>query len=413
MSRDIQPGLVRAYRYFTLVALSYYAILVLFTLIQTGQGLASVQIQWTLNFASNLLLFIYLSLPALSRWLGRYYLPVAISLSAGVPVLSNLVLLSPHAGGLQLIVDPTWLIFPNLLVTAVLIAWQYSFAAVLAFTVCVAIFEVGMVYPMVGRIDVHTLPILGLPLLRAFAFGITGQIVSRMVAIQRVQRRELIRANIQLCQHAASLKQLTLSQERNRLARELHDTLAHTLSGQAVNLEAVKLSLEPNQAEVAAMLDQALKTTRDGLAEVRRAIRDLRSQPLEDLGLALAVRQLALEAAARANVILNLEIAEPLPRLDSDVEQAVYRIVQEALANVVKHAQARQVALRLGIEKGALCLVIEDDGNGVARERIDFAGSHGLIGMQERAMMVNGCLEVRSEPGRGTTVRFSLGVVDD
>jgi hypothetical protein len=82
MSRDIQPGLVRAYRYFTLVALSYYAILVLFTLIQTGQGLASVQIQWTLNFASNLLLFIYLSLPALSRWLGRYYLPVAISLSA-------------------------------------------------------------------------------------------------------------------------------------------------------------------------------------------------------------------------------------------------------------------------------------------------------------------------------------------
>lgn len=413
MPREIEPGLVRAFRYFTFVALCYYAILILFMLAQPGLGLASVQIQWYLIFACNLALFIYLSLSGLRHQLGRRYLPIAFGLSAGVPILSNLVFLALHVSNPQWVVDPSWLTFPNLLVTVVLIAWQYSFTAVLIFTISVAILEVGTVYSVVGKIDVQTLPIVGLPLLRAFAFGLIGQIVSRMVTIQRAQRRELIRANVRLSQHAATLEQLTLSHERNRLARELHDTLAHTLSGQAVNLEAIKLSLEPGQTEIADMLDQALLTTRNGLIEVRRAIKDLRSQPLEDLGLALAIRNLAMEASARADFILSLEIAEPLPRLDPEVEHAIYRIAQEAFANVAKHANARQVTLDLGIEKGLLCLTIIDDGDGVNPERIDFESSHGLMGMKERAMMVNGKLGVDSQPGRGTRVQFSLAVADD
>ncbi len=411
--REVEPGLVRAFRYYTFIALGYYAILILYTLVQTGQGVASVQVQWYLNFACNLTLFVYLSLPGLKSWLGRYYLPLAFSLSAGVPVLSNLVLLAPHMPSLQLIVDPIWLIFPNLLVTVVLIAWQYSFISVLVFTVGAAFIEEIVVYPLVGRIDFETLPLLGLPVVRAFAIGLVGQIVSRMVAVQRAQRRELIRANVRLSQHAATLEQLTLSRERNRLARELHDTLAHTLSGQAVNLEAIKLSLEPGQTEVAAMIDQALKTTRDGLHEVRRAVKDLRSQPLEDLGLALAIRNLALEAAARADFLLRLEIADPLPRLDPEVEHAIYRIAQEALANAVEHANARKVTLRLGVANGMLCLTVTDDGAGADLGLVDTASSHGLLGMKERAMMVKGKLDVESTPGMGTSVNFSLAAPND
>jgi signal transduction histidine kinase len=413
MAREIEPGLVRAFRYFTFVALCYSAVLILYTLVKTGQGWASVQIQWYLIFLCNLALFIYLSLPGLSHRLGRFYLPIALSLAAAVPVLSNLVFLAPNASSSPMIIEPTWLTFPYLLVIVVLLAWQYSFRAVLTFTFCAAVFEVMMVYSLVGRVSVQTLPILGIPLLRAFAFGLVGSIVSRMNAIQRAQRRELIRANVRLSQHAATLEQLTLSRERNRLARELHDTLAHTLSGQAINLEAIKLSLDPGQVEIAGMLDLALKTTREGLSEVRRAIKDLRSQPLEDLGLALAIRQLAAEASARADFVLYLEIIEPPVRLDLEVEHAIYRIVQEAFDNIVKHANARNVTLHLGIDRGILCLTIDDDGEGVDLGQIDFESSHGLMGIKERAMMVNGKLEVDSLPGRGTRIQLSLAVPDD
>jgi signal transduction histidine kinase len=413
MTREIEPGLVRAFRYFTFVALCYSAILILYTLLQTSLGWASVQIQWYLIFACNLALFVYLSLPSLNHQFGRYYLPLAISLAAAVPVLSNLVFLAPDASISPLVIEPTWLTFPYLLVIVVLMAWQYSFQAVLIFTLCAALFEIMIVYSLVGTVDVNTLPILGIPLLRAFAFGLVGSIVSRMIAIQRVQRRELIRANVQLSQHAATLEQLTLSRERNRLARELHDTLAHTLSGQAINLEAIKLSLRPEQTEITDMLDKALKSTRDGLTEVRLAIKDLRSQPLEDIGLALAICQLASEASARAGFLIDLDITEPLPHLDPEVEHAVYRIAQEALDNVAKHANASKVTLHLGFEKDLLCLAIIDDGDGLDLEQIDFKSSHGLTGIKERAKMVNGKLVVEGLPGRGTRIEFLLTVPND
>ncbi|HTX78942.1 MAG TPA: sensor histidine kinase [Longilinea sp.] len=411
MDREIEPGLLQVFRYFSSVALCYFSVLILYTVLQTGQGFAAVQIQWYLNFASNLALFIYLSMPSLHHRLGKVYLPIAISIAAAIPILSNLVFLAPQ-NTWQSVLEPTWLMVPTLLVIVVLLAWQYTFLAVLAFTVGAAVIELIVVYSLVGRLDADTLPILGLPLVQAFSFGIVGYIVSRMVSIQRTQRRELIRTNIQLSQHAATVEQLTLSRERNRLARELHDTLAHTLSGQAVNLEATKLMLAPNQPEVEAMLNQALETTRNGLAEVRRALKDLRSQTVEDLGLPLAIRNLALEAAARADFALKLEIADELPRLNAEEEHTIYRIAQESLANVVKHAEARQVKLRLGVDHRTLTFSINDDGHGIDLDQIDYESKHGLLGMKERAAMVNGNLEVKSNPGAGTTVCFSLEVRD-
>lgn len=413
MVRTIEPGLIRAFRYFTFIALCYYAILVLFELAQTGQQWALVQVQWYLNLLSNLALFIYLSLPQLHQRLGQRYLPIAFAFSAGILLLSNLMLLAPGGADLPWDVDPNWLTFPNLLVTVVLLAWQYSYNAVLILIVSAAVLEVAIAYSLAGTIDVHTLPLLGLPLLRAFALGLIGQIVSRMVAVQRAQRRELVLANVRLSQHAATLELLTVSRERNRLARELHDTLAHTLSGQAVNLEAIKLSLQPGQGDVAEMLDQALATTRDGLTDVRRAIRDLRSQPLEDLGLALAIRQMALETSARGSFHIDLDILETVPTLDPEIEHAFYRIAQESLENVIKHANARRVALRLWLEAKTLCLTITDDGAGSDLSRVDYGDRHGLIGMQERAAMVGGTLALDSRPDRGTTVRFSWTVAND
>ncbi|MBU0511321.1 MAG: sensor histidine kinase, partial [Chloroflexi bacterium] len=223
-------------------------------------------------------------------------------------------------------------------------------------------------------------------------------------------RRELVRANIKLGQHANTLEQLATSRERNRLARELHDTLAHTLSGQAVNLEAIKLMLPSEQTEAHAMLEHSLSNTRSGLAETRRALKDLRSKQLEDLGLMIAVRNLATEAASRAEFALSCQISDHLPELTPDVEQCLYRIAQETLENIVRHADAQKVTLQLKTEDRTLILTISDDGCGFDPQNVDFADKLGIQGMRERAILMSGNLEVHSHSTKGTSVQLSIPI---
>jgi signal transduction histidine kinase len=414
LNRKIEPGLLLTFRYFTGIALVYFAVLVAFAIIQTRQFFSYSQIQLYINLLFNLVLFGYLSWKWLQRRLGGWYLPVALLAATFVPVFSHLLYLAePQSRGLSLIIERSWLLFPILIVPLVLIAWQYSFRIVLIFTVFTAAMELSVLLPVVGRVDFETLPILGLPVVRAFAFGTVGHIVVRLIETQRAQRKALIQANIKLSQHALMQEQLATSRERNRLARELHDTLAHTLSGQAVNLEAIKLMLPQEQTEVKEMLNQALVSIRSGLAETRRALKDLRPQPVEDLGLVNAMRNLALDAASRAAFELNMEIASDLPPLSREIEQSTYRIVQEALENIVRHADAQEVLLTMDYSSHQLSLIIRDDGRGINLKDHLSVDSLGIRGMQERAAMVGGNLEVNSQMGRGTTIHFSVGVPDD
>ena len=415
MNTAIQPGLLRIFRYFTGVAMGYYAALVFFTAAQGNQGSIYTQIQLYVNLLVNLGLLAYLSWSWLQTRLKGWYLPIALLAATVVPIFSNLFYLAePAVKDLPLVIIRSWLLFPVLLVPLVLIAWQYGFRYALAFTAVTAIVELGVLYPVVGnKVDFETLPLLGLPLIRAFAFGTVGHIVDHLIDTQQAQSKALLKANYRLSRHAETLEQLAVSRERNRLARELHDTLAHTLSGQAVNLEAIKLTVPPEQTETVSMLDQALENTRSGLRETRRALKDLRSQPLEDLGLALALRNLARDAASRAAFELELDIPDALPALPPEVEQCVFRIAQESLENIVRHASARLVRLRLGVEGGRLQMEIGDDGIGADLDRLDLQDKLGLQGMRERAAEVGGVFEVSSQLSKGTTIRFSVEAPDD
>ena len=415
MNTAIQPGLLRIFRYFTGVAMGYYAALVFFTAAQSNQGSIYTQIQLYVNLLVNLGLLAYLSWSWPQTRLKGWYLPIALLAATVVPIFSNLFYLAePAVKDLPLVIIRSWLLFPVLLVPLVLIAWQYGFRYALAFTAVTAIVELGVLYPVVGsKVDFETLPLLGLPLIRAFAFGTVGHIVDHLINTQQAQSKALLKANYRLSRHAETLEQLAVSRERNRLARELHDTLAHTLSGQAVNLEAIKLTVPPEQTETLSMLDQALESTRSGLRETRRALKDLRSQPLEDLGLALALRNLARDAASRAAFELELDIPDALPALPPEVEQCVFRIAQESLENIVRHASARLVRLRLGVEAGRLQMEIGDDGIGADLDRLDLQDKLGLQGMRERAAEVGGVFEVSSQPSKGTTIRFSVEAPDD
>ena len=125
--------------------------------------------------------------------------------------------------------------------------------------------------------------------IRSIILGILGVLEYRIMASQRKQRAELVEANEKLTHYALTIEQLTVSRERNRMARELHDTLAHTLSSVAVELEAVKTLVKPKPAEALKLVDQSLGITRNGLNETRKALQDLRALPIEDLGLTLAL----------------------------------------------------------------------------------------------------------------------------
>jgi signal transduction histidine kinase len=414
MKSVIEPGLLKIFRYFTGVAMVYFAIIVMYTAIQTGQTFTPSQIQSYLNFGINLTLFGYLSWGWLRRKMKRWYLPLALISAAVVPVFSNLIYLAePQSDDLALTILRSWILLPIVLVPLVLIAWQYQFRYVVAFILVTAVAEISVLLPVVGEINFETLPILGVPMIRAFAFGTVGHIVAHLINTQRSQKQDLLRANVQLSQHAQTLEKLAVSRERNRLARELHDTLAHTLSGQAVNLEAIKLMISTDQAEIHEMLDQSLENVRAGLSETRRALKDLRSRQLDDVGIKIAIRNLALEAQSRANFTLDLKLSADFPDLPPDKELCIYRITQESLENIIRHAGASHVSLWLYQENNQFILKIQDDGIGFDVNTIDFSNKHGIVGMQERAVTSHGFINVYSQPGLGTKIRLSFEGTND
>jgi signal transduction histidine kinase len=247
---------------------------------------------------------------------------------------------------------------------------------------------------------------LTVSLIQTIIFVAVGFSVSYLMSRLKEQQQSLAEANTRLTHHASTLEHLATSRERNRVARELHDTLAHTLSGLSVQLEAVKAYWDVDPQEARSTLERSLKAAHSGLGETRRALQALRASPLDDLGLSLAVRTMVEDAAARANLALNSSVADKLPSLSPDVEQCIYRVAQEAVTNVAKHAKAKTLTVNLESTEEKVTLTVHDDGVGFDVEKRDKANHYGLEGMQERAQLVGGELTVTSKPGEGTTVRL-------
>jgi signal transduction histidine kinase len=139
----------------------------------------------------------------------------------------------------------------------------------------------------------------------------------------------------------------------------------------------------------------------------------LRADPVEDLGLALAIRALAEQTAERTRLVLELHVPALVPALAPETEHAVYRIVQEALANVASHAAAQRLRVALATGSAGLTLLVQDDGRGFDPAGLDLDRGtlrqrYGLVGMRERAELIGGELQVTSAPGAGTSVRLTV-----
>jgi signal transduction histidine kinase len=383
----------------------YFAATVIYITIQTGEGGTLTQVQAYVNFGTNLIQLIYLSVDWLRRKLRRWYLPIALINATVIPIFSNLIYLAN-----PLIITRSWLILPILIVPIVLIAWQYKFRFVVLIVFFSTYVELFVLVPHVNNVNMDAFLILGGPLIRAIAIGTVGLIVNRLVALQNLQRRELIQANIRLSEHTQTLEKLAVSRERNRIARELHDTLAHTLSGQAVNLEAIKLMIPETESEIHEMLDQSLGNTRSGLAETRRALKSLRSQRLEDTGLLMAINDLAMDAKSRGGFNLNISLPDNLPDITPDVEQSIFRIIQESLQNIIRHASANNVNISVEQSNQHLLFLISDDGVGFDVSEIDLTNKMGLKGIVERVEIMGGKFSIHSDMKHGTTIRLKIPI---
>ncbi len=200
--------------------------------------------------------------------------------------------------------------------------------------------------------------------------------------------------------------QIGALEERNRLAREIHDTLVQGLAGIIMQLETADAFLENAQLDRGQdALKQALALTRSNLDEARRSVLDLRAAPLEGRALEKALEALTRDReTAATKITFEASGSRPLP---ARVEVGLYRIAQEALTNVARHAQAHHVTVRWLTTPKYTELLVQDDGVGFDTANIS-ADQHGLIGMQERARLLGGALKVHSRPARGTQIQVTI-----
>jgi signal transduction histidine kinase len=341
--------------------------------------------------------------------LGRAFLPLMIAIITVLPIIATwgIVQLFPRTPILDPQSSVTRLI-PFFLVSFLLVAWQYKWPYMLLIVLAITALNLGMIWSFPSPEPAPFRGALTATLIQAVVFLAVGFTISFLITRLRNQQKSLEEANIRLTHHASTLDHLATSRERNRLARELHDTLAHTLSGLSVQLETIKAYWDVDQQMARSSLEKSLTTARSGLEETRRALKALRASPLDDLGLAQAIRSMAEDQAARAKLHLDLTITDQVPSLSPDVEQGIYRIIQEALTNVVNHAHARNLTVKLELVEGKIKVTVLDDGVGFEVEKNRKSNHFGLNSMQERAQLVGGQLSISSQSGQGTIVLLTI-----
>lgn len=254
------------------------------------------------------------------------------------------------------------------------------------------------------------------PLLGAFAFNSALLLLLVIVFVlllvdalitERQSRDELAQAHVQLRRYAVRVENLAMEQERSRIAREIHDSLGHVLTALNLQLEGALKLWQSNPARAEGFLKQAKTLGSTALQEVRRSVAAMRSDPLRGKPLPEAIGVLVQEfqRATQIQPVCGIQLQTPVP---PDLSLALYRVVQESLTNICKHAQATQVTITLKQQATELCLNIQDNGRGF--ESSQTPTGFGLQGIRERTTTLGGNLKILSAPDQGCQilVRFPL-----
>jgi signal transduction histidine kinase len=338
--------------------------------------------------------------PWLERFLGRSFLAVGLGLSVLFSSLDTAYIfadwsnskLTHFALSMELMeplaaapaVEP----FFFLLIPLVLLAWGYGRQGALLGSTWASVLHVGLSLWLLPEGDLSRISVAQ-TLMRILLLYLVPLIVSILAERERQQHTRLETAHRRLRRHAAAMEQLAVSRERNRMARDLHDTLAHSLSALTVQLEALRTLLTNDPTAAQQAVDEIAELARHGLEESRNAIQALRSGPVETLGL--------------SGVQTNLSTAGEESLVTPEEAQALYRIAEEALSNVERHAEAQWVDVRLDFGADRIDLLVRDDGTGFDPEMVGLE-RYGLTGMRERAAMIGAEIDIKGSPKSGTEV---------
>lgn len=347
--------------------------------------------------------------PAAGRW--RSWYPV-LYLVAQVALIVALAAVPPHPDFIPTLLAP-------LAMQAVLwfgrrgaVPWLLGFAVL---TAPVLLLDWGL-WLRTGAFGLYwdTLPnrLTMIVLYSALCFLVGGYAhrIRQAAAARRENERlfgELQATHRQLQDYAAQIEALAAAEERGRLARDLHDSVTQTLFSMNLAVQAARTLLARDAARAAEQLDRLQELARSAVAEIQSLVSELRPRTLAEEGLAAAVRRHVAERQARDGLRVELVVigAERVD-LPEAVVAGLYRIIQEALNNVVKHAGTHAAAVRLDLGGSPASVVVEDAGGGFEVVPAAAGGGHvGLAGMAERARQIGWQLTVESRPGVGTQVR--------
>jgi len=406
--RPLQPGLLPTFRLF--IVMSAVATALAWRQVAPALDMQVAPAIYQFSAGSMVVLLLYTSSSRIRQALGGAFLPLALIFKAVQPVVGSYLAVSlfvPEPAREYFVLTIMMRLLVNSVCIVIFTAWQYSMVWTLVLGVAQCAISTALAWPYVqvgGPLYALYFSIIGMQIVTVPAIAL---VVGWLMREQRRQAQDLDERNRKLARYASTAEQLAITQERNRLARELHDTLAHSLSATAIQIEAAQALAETDEGAGRKMLAQALQTTRNGLTEARRSLHALRASPVEDLGLPQAVRDLAESLAQRAGFKLRLRIDTMPDNLGPEAQQCVYRVAQEALSNVARHAGAGCVEVVLGTEDGRVRLSVSDDGRGFEPEAVAET-RYGLRGLRERAEMIGGALLVESTKDKGTKVAFEM-----
>jgi len=224
----------------------------------------------------------------------------------------------------------------------------------------------------------------------------------------RVRAEEQSRASLDLLRALAARLQNAREEERTSIAREIHDELGQACTAIKMDLALIGHKATKRQTRLRAKVDSAIQLVDGMIVTLRRIASDLRPRTLDDLGLTAALEWQAQEFERRTRIRCRVALPREPPVLDAERSTAIFRIFQESLTNVARHAHATRVEARLEREASHLIFQVRDNGRGFDPEEAKARKSLGLVGMQERALLLNGELKVEGVPGTGTTMTLRI-----
>lgn len=403
----IEPGVFKIFRIFIGVRLALVFVSFIYLSIFSDR-LFTEKFAWLIGFVllDAAFLYLFLSIPRFQTLLKGRYLPVAICWATLGPMVQ--MYLGFFVSQQETIQITTYFMTPLpflvFFIPLVIVAWQYSHRQVVFYCSATLLVDCLFSLQVYSTSLISFLALVGIATIRTILFLLVGNMITYLTNVQHEQRLRITETYNHLANYSLTMEQLAISRERNRVARELHDVLAHTMSGVAVELEGVKTNIETNPERASELLDHSLTALRQGLTETRQTLHDLRSAPLEDFNLANSIRDFIESLSNQEGIIFDIRIEGNYGELPSEISHCYFRIAQEAINNIMIHSQASAVEVSLDCKDKRLQMFIRDNGIGFDPLKVDQLTSYGLLGMRERAELIGADFNLSSKPGSGTEI---------